>query len=163
MYAHPYALIQSSPSAVDLALVIQRDRHSLVEALGARDAAVKMLVDACHLVREKATVVDLLDAFNADLELRLCTASMHSLSLEQDTANTVLLQNIDSHAERELNMRRSLLVLSRSRQRSMETICSDQCSAISSTSPTLHSRDASFSTVYESEASDSDSAVLFWH
>jgi hypothetical protein len=60
---------------MDLALLLQLDRNHLAQALRARDAAVALLIDACTVIREKTSAVDLLKAINEELQHRVVTCS----------------------------------------------------------------------------------------
>jgi hypothetical protein len=109
-------------------------------------------------VGEKVSVINVLEAINANLELRLgvadpdSTSASYTTSTQQASRFSALVPSQASHPpldkvyahgttaiynERQLNKRRSLLILSRSRQASIETICSEQPSVISSPMSTL--------------------------
>jgi hypothetical protein len=139
-------------------------------------------------VGEKVSVINVLEAINANLELRLgvadpdSTSASYTTSTQQASRFSALvpsqasrppLDKVYAHDttaiynERQLNKRRSLLILSRSRQASIETICSEQPSVISSPMSTLAfpSRDTSFSTSVCPDGLDADTSVnaaLLW-
>jgi hypothetical protein len=131
------------------------------------------------------SIINVLEAINTDLEIRLGVADLESLSLSPTTTHhthglafsrtpdavdvhkvhspslrCMRMTRCSSIKERQLNKRQGLLVLSRSRQLSMETVCSDQASVIFSSSSTLQSGDASFSTLFDSDSMDMGTPVI---
>jgi hypothetical protein len=69
---------KASDTLVDLAILLQIDRNHLAQALRARDSVVSLLIDACTVISEKSTTIELLKAINEELEHRIDTKAQCS-------------------------------------------------------------------------------------
>jgi hypothetical protein len=130
---------------------MQQDRAMMQDALRARDSALGLLVDACHRIREKANAIQILEAFNTELEIRISTAGLQALCLGHEPNRDVRLAYtaVGSQADE----RRAPPTLARSTYPSFETFRSNASES------TTRSRVSSVTTVYDADPAGFDNTV----